>query len=149
MRGLALRSMLEDALYAFDAADAALTLLPMAARRALDVAGVHVSLRGWQRLPLPQRQRLVALGALESVPVEDVLECVHDSFDEQRRQAPLREPAASEPPPEQLLQLLGPARPLTEQAYRELRALDRYVLLQLAGRGKHERLLAAYDEILL
>jgi hypothetical protein len=140
--------MLDDALYAFDAADAALTLLPMAARRALDLAGVHLSLRGWQRLSLAQRQRLVMLGAEEAVPLADVRECVRDLSAEQRTQAPLREPAASEAPPEALLQLLGPARPLTEPAWRGLRALDRYVLLQLAGRGKQERLLAAYDEIL-
>jgi hypothetical protein len=140
--------VLEDALYAFDAADAALTLLPMAARRALDVAGVHLSLRGWQCLTLAVRQRLVALGALEVVSVEDVLECVRDSGVEQRSQAPQREPSASEAPPDQLLQMLGLARPLSEETWRALRALDRYVLCQLAGRGKQERLLAAYDEIL-
>jgi hypothetical protein len=139
--------MLDDALYDFDAADAALTLLPMAARRALDVAGVHLPLRGWQRLTLPLRQRLVALGALEHVPAADVLACIRDLGDDQRTQAALSEPPASEAPPTQLLRLLGPARPVSERAWRELRALDRYVLIQLAGRGKQERLLAAYDEI--
>lgn len=134
-------------LYAFDAADAELTLLPMAARRALDVAGVHLSLQGWQRLALTIRQRLVALGALEEVPVRDVFECIREVSDEQRLEPALIEPGATEPPATALLHLLGSARPIDQGAWSGLRALDRYVLRQLAGRGKQERLHTAYDEI--
>ena len=134
-------------LYAFDAADAELTLLPMAARRALDLAGVHLSLRGWQRLALTLRKRLVALGALEHVPVTDVFECIREVSDEQRLEPALLEPSATEAPPIALLDLLGSARPLEQGAWSGLRALDRYVLRQLAGRGKQERLHTAYDEI--
>ncbi|HTU62929.1 MAG TPA: nitrate reductase associated protein, partial [Polyangiales bacterium] len=54
-------------LYRFDQADAQLSLLPMAARRALDCAGLHLSLKGWQTLTLERRQALVRLGGAEQI----------------------------------------------------------------------------------
>ena len=65
-----------NGIYAFDAADAELTLLPMAARRALDCAGRHLSLLGWQGLPLVARRTLVTLGAASEVDALAVARCL-------------------------------------------------------------------------
>lgn len=46
-----------------------LDLVPLAARRALDHAGVHLSLDGWRSLPLDLRQRITQAGTIESVDV--------------------------------------------------------------------------------
>jgi hypothetical protein len=136
----------EAGIYAFDELDEQLSLLPMAARRALDLAGVHLSLVGWQRLSLEQRRQLIAQGAAEVVAVESVRRGL------QRAGAPLREEdpradPASDLPPAELADALGSSRQLTAADWTRLSALDRYVLAQLARRGKRERLAIAYDEI--
>jgi hypothetical protein len=136
-------------LYAFDRADAELSLLPMAARRALDLAGIHLSLAGWQLAPLTLRKTMVELGAREHVPIAEVSRALAElSESGHARPVPaLAPPDATEPPPSSLLEALGHGRPLTHAAWSRLRALDRYVLLQLAARGKLDRLVEAYDEI--
>jgi hypothetical protein len=138
--------MMWDGLYTFDAADAALTLLPMAARRALDVAGKHLSLHDWQTLDLAARRALVALGAAPVVDALAVDRCVVDSGIAMREQA-VRPDPPDDAPPLDVRHALGPARELDALAWSRLRALDRYVLAQLAGRGKLERLATAHDEI--
>lgn len=141
--------MLTASLYAFDRADAELSLLPMAARRALDLAGVHLSLAGWQLAPLALRRAVVELGAREQVPVAEVSSLLAElsSAGHARPVSAIVEPDAAEPPPRSILEALGPERPLTHAAWSGARALDRYVLRQLAGRGKLERLAEAYAEI--
>jgi hypothetical protein len=136
-----------NGIYAFDAVDAELRLLPMAARRALDVAGLHLSLDAWQLLPLGVRQALVALGAGTTVDATAVTVQLTHAGAASVEQPPLLDPPAAAPPPE-VTQALQPARPLDAACWTQLRALDRYVLAQLARRGKLERLAAAYDEIL-
>ena len=131
-------------IYAFDAADPELSLLPMAARRALDVAGVHLSLAAWQTLALPARQLLVQLGAGESVATERVRACLREVS--LREEAVRPDPDPNRPPPE-LITALGPLRPMAAERWSQLHALDRYVLAQLARRSRLERLAVAYDEI--
>ncbi|MEM1415287.1 MAG: nitrate reductase associated protein [Myxococcota bacterium] len=46
--------------------------LPLAARRALDRAGLKLGLAAWTALPLATRERLVALGAEETVDEDAV-----------------------------------------------------------------------------
>jgi hypothetical protein len=135
-----------NGLYTFDAVDAELRLLPMAARRALDIAGRHVSLAAWQRSPLPVRQALIVLGAGTWVDASAVVAQLVDAGVDARAQEPLPDPAADAPPRE-VVEALGPARLLESARWAGLHALDRYVLAQLARRGKLERLAAAYDEI--
>ncbi len=137
----------QPGIYGFDDADAQLTLLPMAARRALDVARRHLSLQAWQQLTLPQRQALVQLGAAEQVDAPAVVRWLHGTAQ------PMTEADAwVEPPahavPTVVQSALGSARTLTAAQWQALRALDRYVLSKLAQRGRQERLLRAYDEIL-
>jgi hypothetical protein len=132
--------------YRFDQADAQLTLLPMAARRALDCAGLHLSLKGWQALALEQRAQLVRLGGAEQIDGARVAELLAASAADIRAAPPLSEADAAGPSAE-LLQALPVGHDLSAQRWRALRALDRYVLAQLARRGKLERLAEAYAEI--
>jgi len=136
-----------NGVYGFDAVDGELALLPMAARRALDIAGLHVSLEAWQRAPLAVRRALVALGAATRVHAPEVAALLHAANIVARELPALLDPAAAAPPPE-LCAALAPERRLEPVQWAELRALDRYVLAQLARRGKLARLVDAYDEIM-
>jgi hypothetical protein len=136
----------DNGIYAFDELDDQLTLLPMAARRALDLAGVHLSLAAWQRMSLAARRQLIALGAVEIVTAQSVRDGLRAAGVPTRDEAPRPDPAADHLPPE-LNPALGPARQLTAAEWARLRPLDRYVFDQLARRGKRERLAIAYDEI--
>ena len=141
--------MPEPGIYVFDAADAPLSLMPMAVRRALDVSGVHLSLRGWQSLGILERRTLVQLGAAEQVEVLQVLSTLRGCEAEQRPVPPLHEPDAARGPDEELLgTALAAEHGLTAERWQALRALDRYVLSSLARRGKQERLTEALAEIL-
>jgi hypothetical protein len=144
--------MPEPGIYVFDAADARLTLMPMAVRRALDVSGVHLSLRGWQTLSLLARRELVQLGAAERVEVPQVLSTLRGCETEQRAVLVLHEPDVALGPCDELLGALQEQalqeQALTSARWQSLRALDRYVLTSLARRGKLERLTEALAEIL-
>lgn len=134
-------------IYRFDAADAQLSLLPMAARRALDCAGLHLSLKGWQALTLAERHALLQCGAADTVDCARVAELLAARRADLRPTPPLSEADASAGPSAELLQALPPGHALSSERWRELSALDRYVLVQLARRGKLERLAEAYAEI--
>ncbi len=58
-----------EGVWAFEEIDATLPLVPIAARRALDEAGIHLSLRGWQALSLSERRVLVRTGAEDEINV--------------------------------------------------------------------------------
>lgn len=131
-------------LYKFDEADAELSLLPMAARRALDCAGLHLSLKGWQELPLTQRQALVRAGAPDGVDVQKVVLLLAAARAHIRPVPPLTEAEALDAT---VLEALPVGHNLDLARWQQLSALDRYVLAQLARRGKHERLAVAYREI--
>jgi hypothetical protein len=135
-----------NGLYAFDTVDPALPLMPMAARRALDIAGWHVSLAAWQRSPLRVRQALIGLGAATYVDPSAVVAQLRAAGVDARAQPALLDPAGDVAPPE-IVAALGPARPLASEAWAHWHALDRYVLAQLVRRGKFERVALAYDEI--
>lgn len=134
-------------IYAFDAADAELSLMPMAVRRALDASGVHLSLRGWQGLELPARQRLVQLGAAERVDVVGVQACLGGCEPHMRAAEALAEPDVALGPGAELAAAVGAESALATR-WSGLSALDRYVLSSLARRGKLERLSEALSEIL-
>src|SRR6266540_1012176 len=53
--------------FAFEEPNVGLELLPLAARRALDVAGVALSLEAWRALSLEERRALIAAGTMETV----------------------------------------------------------------------------------
>lgn len=141
--------MASAGIYAFDEADAELSLLPMAARRALDCAGLHLSLKGWQALSVAERRALVRLGAAEVVDAGQVQRALGDPAisTEVRSEPPWMEPDAGSGPPVELLDKLPSGQTLSQQRWSRLSGLDRYVLCQLARRGKAERLARAWAEI--
>ena len=135
-------------LYSFDGVDATLELLPLAARRALDIAGVKVSLEAWRALSLDARRVIAACGsesAVDSARVEAALALVlaHGSVTRIERSV---DPGISAVPAD-LSAALGTSRPISQALWHALSPLDRYALLKVAGRGKPERLEAAYAEI--
>jgi len=131
-------------LYSFDGVDATLDLLPLAARRALDVVGLKVSLDVWRALPLPARRVIVESG---SSPVVDRAR-VEAALGDQpvTRIEPSVDPEISAVPSD-LVSPLGSKRPISQALWHALSPLDRYALVKVAGRGKLERLDAAYAEI--
>ncbi len=134
-----------DPLYAFDEADAELTLVPTAARRALDAARLRLSLDGWKSLDLRARRALVEAGAAPTVAVAEVARLVAGATPAARvDEEGFAEPGAL---PEALLAALGASRPLDEATWRALRPLDRYAFAKVLSRGKPERLARTYDEI--
>jgi cyclic pyranopterin phosphate synthase len=131
-------------LYSFDGVDATLELLPLAARRALDVAGLKLSLEAWRVLPLAARRAIVESGSGPVVGVARVEAALAG--------APVTRIEASPDPiiatvPAELTSALGSSRPVSQALWNALSPLDRYALVKVAGRGKGERLEAAYAEI--
>ena len=125
-------------LYEFDEADAELSLLPMASRRALDAAGIKLSLQSYQTLALAERRELLRLGGAARVDVSAVAALLAAA------NAPsatvYREPLEL---PEALVRELG----LDAATWQRLSPLDRYVLDKLQQRGRSERLQRAFAEI--
>lgn len=132
-------------LYRFDV-DENLELLPLAARRAADAAGVHLSREGWKSLPLEARRRLVELGSAETVNAEAVIEIVREARPEATVIAVVSDPEPSSVPTS-VRSALGKERPVSDAGWAALSALDRYALVKVAERGREERIHAAYDEI--
>ena len=131
-------------LYSFDGVDAALDLLPLSARRALDCTGLKVSLDVWRALPLSVRRAIAALGSAASVEVERVRNLLLTADVTPQEQSP--DPSI-EAVPRELSSALGSGRPVSQALWNALSPLDRYALVKVAGRGSPERLDAAYLEI--
>jgi len=131
--------------FRFEAVADELPWLPLAARRALDVTGLKLSLAAWQALPLEARARLVLLGVPDAIACDAVRALIVDA-------APA--PTALEPLDELTLagcdapaaELLAGLRPL-EATWPRLSLLARFALRHLARRGDRDRLLAAHDEL--
>jgi hypothetical protein len=137
-------SLVRPVIYEFDEADAELTLMPMASRRALDAAGAKLSLASYQTLVIEDRRELVRLGAEAQVNLGAVRLLVGRAGGPPTRDVPpVLEPAAL---PEALAAALAP-RALDAVLWSQLTGLDRYVLDKLHRAGKTERLQAAFEEI--
>ncbi len=133
-------------LYALDQADGSLELLPMAARRALDKAGVKLGLAEWQKASHALRSRLVELGSQTAVDSDAVRVTLGPIARVLSPIAPVTEPPAHAVP-DAVRAAFGPERPIPDATWTALSALDRYVLWKVAGKARPERLQAAYDEI--
>lgn len=133
-------------LYGFDEVDERLELLPMAARRALDHAGLRLSREGWATLSLESRRGIVDAGSARTVDVDAVRRACAAA-----RPAPEIINASSDPPgdvvPEGVTAGLGAARPLPLAVWSALSPLARFALVKAASRGRPERLAAVYDEV--
>jgi len=127
-----------DGIYDFDDADEALTFMPTAARRALDVSGIKLSLRAWEKMDRKARMELVLAGAGESVDAANVARLLDSADPPVETIAAVADPDPAAPPPE-----VGEVEP---RRWSALRPLDRYALVKAAKRP--EKLARARAEIL-
>lgn len=133
-------------LYQLDEVDSGLELMPMAARRALDHVGKKVSLQVWKETSVDVRRRLTVLGSEPNVDVETVNRVLSGGSVATTPIETLRDPSPTAVPDE-VRAAFGDTRPIPEATWSALSALDRYVLLKVAHKGRPERLERAYAEI--
>lgn len=134
-------------LYLFDGVNEDLELLPLAARRALDRAGLKLSLEAWQSLPSSERRNIAEAGSGANVELEPVQLAISIADPPAKRLDPVDDPPA-DAPPAALVDALGPERALPRALWAALSPLDRYVLAKVASRGRPGRLQKAYSEII-
>jgi cyclic pyranopterin phosphate synthase len=135
--------------FAFEDPNPGLGLLPLAARRALDVAGLKLSLEAWRALSLEDRRVLAAAGTHANVAVDTVERIALSARPAPERVTPEREPL-------ELVPELAHAerRAELERAWPSLTPLERYALVKLARSKKADpaeraaRLARACDAIL-
>ncbi len=132
--------------YAFEEIDDTLKLLPLAARRALDVAGIKLSLQAWQSLPHGVRRELVQLGSAPAVNL-DAVQALLQRAEVGQESIPKRPEPAVHEIPESVVRALEPGQPLSASSWLALEPLDRYALGKVAERGRPERWARAYAEI--
>lgn len=125
--------------------EASLEWLPLAARRALDVAGAKLSLAAWQALPLDTRRALATEGARPIVDAKAVHELVRDAAPPLTPIDALDE-STLDPCDGEAARLLGLDRPLAT-LWPTLSRLQRFALRHLGKRGDAERLAVAYDAL--
>lgn len=135
----------------FEGPNPGLILLPLAARRALDAAGIALSLEAWQGLSIEDRRLLVEAGTTAEVAIETVERLALRARPAPDRIGPRRDP--EELPPELAAAAGDRIRDLT-LAWPALTPLERYALAKVA-RSKRaapderaQKLASACDEIL-
>lgn len=132
-------------IYAFEDLPPDLSLMPLAARRAVDLAGLKPPLAFWQSLAKADRVAITDAGSEPRVNIAAVEVLFSRASDEVPRVTPRPDPAPDRPPPA-LLDCLGAELPLSASVWSALSALDRYSLVKVAER-RMEKLPAAYAEI--
>ncbi|MBX3128909.1 MAG: cyclic pyranopterin monophosphate synthase MoaC [Polyangiaceae bacterium] len=137
---------LSGVLFDFDEAGADLELIPLAARRALDHAGLRLSRAGWQSLPLDARRTVVELGAADSLDASAVRAAVAVATPAPEPQPQLPEPSL-ERVPQEIPAALDGSRPLGHAQWLALSPLARYALHKVAASRRPERTPMAYDEL--
>jgi cyclic pyranopterin phosphate synthase len=120
--------------YSFEEVGAELDLLPLAARRALDCAGLRLPLDGWRSLSIEDRQSLALAGAAEVVDAAAVAAVVGRSMLPAEHISVVSDPDPRAPPADLVASLL-PACPLDGAAWSRLRPLDRYALVHAFRRA--------------
>jgi cyclic pyranopterin phosphate synthase len=137
-------------MFGFELQTGDLEVMPIAARRALDTAGIRLSLEAWRTLSLADRTALIVSGSLGSVPVSRVERLLEQVQPRPPRVEPQADPR--EIPPD-LLAALGVLSRELEGRWPALGGLERYALAKLARPGHLEpaarqaRLVEAFQEI--
>jgi len=122
------------------------SFIPLAGRRALDRAGLKLSLRAWQSLSFLVRETVARLGEEDEVDGARVRELLEGVAPEPERIEPLADPPAGAVPAE-VSGALGGERPLDAEKWRGLSPVARYALFSYARRGRAEKLAGAYDSL--
>jgi molybdenum cofactor biosynthesis protein MoaC len=125
-------------IFRFEEIDETLPLLPLAARRALDVAGTKLSLAGWRTLDPSARRAIVVAGGKPAVDVAAVQAAVREVL------PPAREPIT---PADESRLLTPPSNEACKALWRKLDPLERFALAHVAERDDPGRLAAALAEI--
>lgn len=128
-----------DGVFDFEDIDDGLPLLPLAARRALDAAGLRLSLKAWQGLDLSSRRQMVTAGRGEDVDVAAVRAAVVEA-----------DPAPDEQPPDDERRLQAAPERLSERLgarWSALSPLARFAIAHLEQRGNAARLEEALGEL--
>ncbi|HHH30307.1 MAG TPA: cyclic pyranopterin monophosphate synthase MoaC [Polyangiaceae bacterium] len=129
-----------DGVFGFEDIDDALPLLPLAARRALDVAGLKLSLSAWQGLGLEARRALVVAGSGNVVDVAAVREAVTGADPAPSARAADDEARLADPP--------ASLRARLGEHWPALSPLARFAVAHLEKRGNSARLEEALAELL-
>lgn len=134
-------------IYRFEELDETLDLLPLAARRGLDRAGLKVSLTDWRKASLATRREIGSLGAAVEVDTVALRHALETGGVASTATTSVEEPRA-DAVPEELALALGPA--VGDATWQSLSPLDRYVLAKLARKDAGgERLHRALTEIVI
>lgn len=125
---------IDAAIYSFEAMTPELESPPIAARRALELAGLRLSIEGWRSLAVDDRQRIAITGMAETVDVDRVLSVVRRANPHPQRVPPAVDPDPSAPP-DAILRALEPGRGLDARRWARLRAIDRYAIVHAYRRA--------------
>jgi cyclic pyranopterin phosphate synthase len=134
-------------LYDFDGVDARLELVPLAARRTLDRAGLRLSLDGWRSLSLDARRVITEAGSGPIVNLTPAMQAVQKAHPPPERIDPIDDPRADHVPAH-VNEAFGEGRTLPVAVWSTLSPLDRYALAKVAASGKAARIDAAYHELI-
>lgn len=132
--------------FAFEEIEDDLDLMPLAARRAADLAGLKPSLAAWRSLELGDRRALCELGSRAEVDVSAARQLLQRATPAAESIASVEEPSPRAAP-DSVLAALGPQRPLTASVWSALSALERYALVKVVVKGRAQRIAQAYAEI--
>ncbi|APR75099.1 Molybdenum cofactor biosynthesis protein MoaC [Minicystis rosea] len=142
---------IESAVYPFEGLLPDLESPPIAARRALDQAGLRLAIEGWRALSLEDRQQLTIAGMADRIDADVVSNLLQDASPSPQRIAPVPDPDPSTPP-EALASALDPSRVIDPKRWARLRAVDRYALAhtyrRAVARSAFSILSEAYDALL-
>jgi cyclic pyranopterin phosphate synthase len=119
--------------FAFEEPNPGLELLPLAARRALDVAGIALSLEAWRAFSVAERRALIAAGVADAVSVAAVERIALRVRPSPDRIAPRVEPLEL---PAELALAVGPRRVELERAWFAFTPLERYALWKVTDSKK-------------
>jgi len=109
-----------------------LSLMPWAARRALDLAGRKVSLSAWQAWSMQARREVAAAGSADEVDIGRVREIAGEAPEIDVFDPPATPPAALDD---------------VRHGWGALSPVARHALHAYAARGKRERLAETYDAL--
>jgi cyclic pyranopterin phosphate synthase len=124
---------LSGIVFPFEDVGDSLELLPLAARRALDLSGYRLSLEGYQSLPVDARLALAERGAETSVDSLAVERIIRKATHPPTRIKPIADPDPFSPP-EQLETAVVDRKGLVA-AWQKLRPLDRFALVHVLRRS--------------
>ncbi len=137
-------------IFPFEEPNEDLGWIPLAARRALDHAGLKLSLAAWRGLGMSQRRALISAGTAPAVAIEAVERLVAAAAPPANRTTPRPDPDAGSVP-QALMAALGERASELSSRWQTLEPLERYVLDKLVPRGeggRPGRLYAAHDYFL-